>query len=239
MAGLKAFFEPFLGWLWKAKSKTDEPPPLTTDEVLREEACSIHGVDLSDVDCDDLYPNWKTEVVNNCRPFYLANDFLRTPTTNPAGPCPWPVGSTANWNNFLNPPAPYDAEWQPYTCLRSDVPPGPGQVRDGLNERLFPGQNGRIQCPRDSAGFVPGRNYWDDDNNPLSGGTYAFADLLNHSLHRVVVGEKEGTHDLVRDHFEQVIREPDRVVVTSGEERDPDRLDPVPFLGLVALSARR
>jgi hypothetical protein len=156
---------------------------LATDQDEPAFAFNFKGSQSGAVDCDDGYPNWKTEVLNNCRPFYQANDFSRTPTTSPSGPCPWPVGTPVSWNTFMNPPAPYNVEWPPYTCLRTDGPPAPGQVNQGLDERLFPGQNGNnVNCPQDSSGFVPGRNYWDDSNN-ASGGAFAFADLGVHPNH--------------------------------------------------------
>ena len=104
---------------------------LATDQDEPPFAFNFKGSQSGAVDCDDGYPNWKTEVLNNCRPFYQANDFSRTPTTSPAGPCPWPVGTPVSWNTFMSPPAPYDVEWPPYTCVRSDGPPAPGQVNQG------------------------------------------------------------------------------------------------------------
>ncbi len=78
----------------------------------------------------------------------------------------------------MNPPAPYDVEWQPYTCVRSDGPPAPGQVKQGLTSAFSRASTATTcTCPQeqDNTDFVGGRNYWDDSNN-LSGGTYAFAD---------------------------------------------------------------
>jgi len=49
---VKAFLGPLHGWLWKGKAA---PPPLTTDEVLREEAEAIHHADLSGGHPEDLY----------------------------------------------------------------------------------------------------------------------------------------------------------------------------------------
>ena len=79
----------------------------------------------------------------------------------------------------MNPPAPYDTEWPPYTCIRTDGPPAPGQVEKGLKGRFF-GDENQVTCPGPNGpGFVQGRNYWDDSNN-ASGGAYAFADLGVH-----------------------------------------------------------
>jgi len=49
---VKAFLGPLHGWLWKGQAA---PPPLTTDEVLREEAEAIHHADLSGGHPEDLY----------------------------------------------------------------------------------------------------------------------------------------------------------------------------------------
>ena len=95
-----------------------------------------------------------------------------------SAPCPWPVGTPASWNTFMNPPAPYNVEWPPYTCVRSDGPPAPGQVNQGLHRALVPGRQ-RQQRALPSGqqhDFVGGRNYWDDSNN-ASGESTRFADL--------------------------------------------------------------
>src|SRR5215510_15079704 len=49
---VKPMLEPLHGWLWGGKAAE---LPLTTDEVLREEAAAIHHADLSGVHSDDLY----------------------------------------------------------------------------------------------------------------------------------------------------------------------------------------
>jgi hypothetical protein len=137
---------------------------------------NVKGSQSGSVDCDPNLVNWKDEAENGCSPLYAANDFTRDP------PCPWPDGTKRSWNQFMSPPAPYDTEWPPYTCMRADGPPSPGQVEKGLKGRFF-GSETATTCPTDSpTSFVKGRNYWDDDNN-ASGGLYAFADQGVHPNH--------------------------------------------------------
>ncbi len=57
ITSLAAILERVREWLGKAPSA---PPPLTTYEVLREEACAVHGVDLSGVEGDELYRSLNT-----------------------------------------------------------------------------------------------------------------------------------------------------------------------------------
>src|SRR5712671_1586304 len=54
--GLQAgFLDRLFGWMWKARSQKAPPPPLTTEEVLRQEAEAIHHADLTGQEKDDLY----------------------------------------------------------------------------------------------------------------------------------------------------------------------------------------
>ncbi len=49
---------------------------LATDQDEPPFAFNFKGSQSGSVDCDDGYPNWKTEVINNCRPFYAGQRLL-------------------------------------------------------------------------------------------------------------------------------------------------------------------
>jgi hypothetical protein len=49
------------------------------------------------------------------------------------------------------------------------------QLEDGLNLRFFNDKN-NPSCPPDGAGFVKGRNYWDQDTNPLNNREFGYKD---------------------------------------------------------------
>src|SRR5438046_2281293 len=54
MAPLRAFLNRIRQWYWKSPAP-EATRPITTQEVLREEAEAIHGVDLSGRQTPDLY----------------------------------------------------------------------------------------------------------------------------------------------------------------------------------------
>ena len=76
---------------------------LATDQDEPPFAFNFKGSQSGSVDCDDVYPNWKTEVMNSCRPYYQTNDFTRLPTDSPRGPCPWPPGLSVELEHVHEP----------------------------------------------------------------------------------------------------------------------------------------
>ena len=58
MVRVNAFLKPLHGWLWSEKAAAARP--LTTNEVLREEAEAIHHADLSGVPPEELYRSLNT-----------------------------------------------------------------------------------------------------------------------------------------------------------------------------------
>src|SRR5947199_6436035 len=54
-APLAAITERFRKWYWKSPPAPDPTKPLTTEDVLREEADAIHHVDLTDRSGAELY----------------------------------------------------------------------------------------------------------------------------------------------------------------------------------------
>jgi Putative Flp pilus-assembly TadE/G-like len=143
----------------------DEPPI----------AFNLKASQSASLDCDPNITNLKDEVVNGCSPYYAKNDFARTP------PCP----SLANWTQISSPPAPYDAEWPPITCVLTQTG-NPTQLIDGFLQRFF-GTSGSPSCPGEGSTvapeFVRGRNYWHDSNNSNDDDKYTFAETLPTLVH--------------------------------------------------------
>ena len=104
----------------------DEPPVVF----------NLKASQTSILDCDPDIPNLKTEIVEGCAPTNAVNDFSQDP------PCP----SLSNWGQMLNPPAPYDTEWEPYTCVLTQTG-NPRQLLDGFLERLFGQSSPAPSCP--------------------------------------------------------------------------------------------
>jgi hypothetical protein len=120
------------------------------------------------LDCDPTLPSIKSEIVAGCSPFYRVNDFARDP------PCP----NLNSWGQMQSPPAPYDTEWPPYTCVLTQTG-NPRQLLDGFLERFFNDSSNPV-CPSEGAApapeFVPGRNYWHDANNSNDNDEFTFAE---------------------------------------------------------------
>lgn len=163
-----------MGLVGSVADTQDEPPI----------AFNLSGSSQSALlDCDPDLSNVKDEIVGGCKPFYAPNDFARDP---PTGPCPTTV---RNWNQMQSPPAPYDAEWPPYTCVltQTGASPPSGQLIAGFNERVF-GDNSSPPCPSENtswagpparAPFTEGRNYWHDANNQIDEYTFRRPPLGN------------------------------------------------------------
>jgi hypothetical protein len=148
---------------------------------------NVKSTQSGSVDCDPNLSQFKDEVEQGCSPFYVVNDFSHDP------PCPWPDGTQRNWTQFagLQGSVWQPSPWPAYSCLRTDLPPAPGQVDKGVRGRFFTPDSEAVlkqfltgeqatTCPADSATeFRKGRNYWSDSNN-ASGGTYAFANAGVH-----------------------------------------------------------
>jgi hypothetical protein len=143
----------------------DEPPI----------AFNLKASQSASLDCDPNIPNLKEEVVAGCSPFYAVNDFARTP------PCP----NVTNWSGILAPPAPYDAEWPPITCVLTQTG-NPTQLIDGFLERFF-GDSSNPTCPSEGGvpapEFVRGRNYWHDSNNSNDDDKFTFAEKIPTDVH--------------------------------------------------------
>ena len=132
-----------------ALAKDQDEPPIVFN---------LKGSQSAVLDCDPGIPNVKQEIVAGCSPFYRVNDFARDPA------CPPSVNS---WGQMQSPPAPYDAEWPPYTCVLTQTG-NPRQLLDGFLERFF-NDSSNPACPTEGANpapeYVKGRNYWHDANN--------------------------------------------------------------------------
>jgi hypothetical protein len=150
----------------------DEPPI----------AFNLKASQSASLDCDPNIPNLKDEVVEGCKSVdYATNDFARNP------PCP----NLTNWTQIQSPPAPYDAEWPPITCVLTQTG-NPTQLIDGFLERFF-GDSSSPLCPPEGGGpapeFVPGRNYWHDANNSNDNDKFTFAETIPTNVH----GDGTGT----------------------------------------------
>ncbi len=120
------------------------------------------------IDCDDVAgSNLMTEIQNGC-PRYATHQFTYTPY------CP----NVNSITGLLAPhPAPWDASngWPPAGGTRCVITQtgASNQIIPGFNQRFFGVQNNPT-CPADNAqGYVPGRNYWHDNNNMYNGATFA------------------------------------------------------------------
>ena len=86
---------------------------------------------------------------------------------------------------MLAPPAPYDAEWPPITCVLTQTG-NPTQLIDGFLERFF-NDSSNPACPSEGGvpapEFVRGRNYWHDSNNSNDDDKYTFAEQIPTDVH--------------------------------------------------------
>ena len=128
------------------------------------------------LDCDPNIPNIKDEIVTGCQSIdYATNDFARNP------PCP----NLTSWAQIQSPPAPYDTEWPPVTCVLTQTG-NPTQLVDGFLERFF-NDSTNPACPSEGSGpapeFVRGRNYWHDANNANDDDKFTFAETLPTNVH--------------------------------------------------------
>jgi hypothetical protein len=148
-------------------AKDQDEPPIAFNLAGTSQAALL--------DCDPDLNNLKAEIVAGCKPFFRSNEFLANP------PCP---NGVTNWSGMLAPPAPYDDEWPPYTCAltQTTAAPAPGQLLDGLRERMFGPGGGAPSCPNEDvtpwtppqlAPWTKGRNYWHDANNQIDEYTFA------------------------------------------------------------------
>lgn len=106
-------------------------------------------------------------IVQGCGPWYAQNLF----TTSPL--CP----AANNIFSQPNPGTPWDASypWPPLRCIKTRPTGAMTQIERGLKLRFYNNQN-QNQCPADAAGYVPGRNYWDQDTNPLNLQEFGYKD---------------------------------------------------------------
>ena len=104
-------------------------------------------------------------IVTGCGPSYARHPF----DWNPA--CP-------QQNNLFTTPNPgppwNDGRWPPLRCIKTRPSSTANQFDRGFDRRFF-GSEGAA-CPSDATGFVRGRNYWDQDNNPLNNRLYGYKD---------------------------------------------------------------
>ncbi len=97
-----------------------------------------------------------------CGPWYARHQFNVTPL------CP----QQNNIFSLPNPGPPW-TNWPPLQCVKTRPTSNPTQMQTGFERRFFDGSS---SCPPDAAGFVKGRNYWDQDNNPLNNRLYGYQD---------------------------------------------------------------
>jgi hypothetical protein len=85
-----------------------------------------------------------------------------------------------------SPPAPYDTEWPPHTCVITQTG-NPTQLLDGFAERFFGSSATPPGCPGEGTNlapeFVKGRNYWHDANNLNDDDMYTFAEKVPVDVH--------------------------------------------------------
>jgi hypothetical protein len=121
------------------------------------------------VDCDPRYSGQGQDliqgVINGCGPWYARHPFDWSPACPPA-------------NNIFQTPDPgfpwNDGRWPPLRCIKTRTTGNPNQLERALDTRFFGSNN--APCPADSTGFVKGRNYWDQDNNPMNNRLYGYKD---------------------------------------------------------------
>jgi hypothetical protein len=117
------------------------------------------------LDCDPNVPQGQSlrdSIELGCGPWYAKHQFNVTPL------CPQQNSIFAQPN-----PGPPWTNWPPLQCVKTRPTSTPGQVEEGFERRFF---NGASTCPPDAAGFVKGRNYWDQDTNPLNNRLYGYQD---------------------------------------------------------------
>ena len=121
------------------------------------------------VDCDPNIQQGQmliTGIDQGCGPWYARHPFDWNPD------CP----SANDLFTTPNPGPPWnDGRWPPLRCIKTRPSSTANQFDRGFNLRLFDDET-NPQCPNDATGFVKGRNYWDQDTNPLNNRLYGYKD---------------------------------------------------------------
>lgn len=144
----------------------DEQPFLFND--------GIGPSQMGSLDCDPAIPQGQIlidGVVQGCGasgwPIYGKNLFNTSPL------CPQQNAIFTQ----PNPGAPWDSSypWPPLRCIKTRPTGSMSQIERGLKLRFYGNQN-QNSCPADAAGYVRGRNYWDQSTNALNLKYYGYKD---------------------------------------------------------------